>query len=228
MASALGVGTGTLVHIAAAAAGLSALIASSATAFGALRYVGAAYLVFLGIRTLRGEPAAAPESAPVAGGSLRRAYLEGALVNVFNAKVGLFFVAFLPQFVDPSRGGAAAQILVLGAVFFVTALAQCAAPPAHDHGRDVPRARRRGGCLTPCPSPTLTGGAATMHACGASTSPTRASPTTPPTPTASAAACSDPGPSWTRGRPARASTSCRRGRRCARITTSTARRSGCS
>ena len=122
MASALGVGTGTLVHIAAAAAGLSALIASSATAFGALRYVGAAYLVFLGIRTLRGEPAAAPESAPVAGGSLRRAYLEGALVNVLNAKVGLFFVAFLPQFVDPSRGGAAAQILVLGAVFFVTAL----------------------------------------------------------------------------------------------------------
>ncbi|HEX4356767.1 MAG TPA: LysE family translocator [Pseudonocardia sp.] len=115
LASAAGVETGTLVYSAAAAAGLAALIASSALAFDAVRYLGAAYLIYLGIRTLlRYEPprlAGPQEPVP-----LRRVYAEGVLVNVLNPKVALFFVAFLPQFVDPARGPVALQIVLLGLI----------------------------------------------------------------------------------------------------------------
>jgi threonine/homoserine/homoserine lactone efflux protein len=122
LASALGVETGTLIHVAAAAAGLSALVASSAAAFDTIRYLGAAYLVFLGLRALRsrGAHAAAVEAEPQ---PLRRAFAEGVLVNVLNPKVALFFLAFLPQFTDPDRGPVATQTLVLGAVMFAIALA---------------------------------------------------------------------------------------------------------
>jgi threonine/homoserine/homoserine lactone efflux protein len=100
------------VHIAAAAAGLSALVAASATAFGFLRYAGAAYLVYLAYRTLRGgdggdEPALRPQP-------LRRVYLDGVLVNVLNPKVVLFFLAFLPQFVDQGAGAVPLQIAAMG------------------------------------------------------------------------------------------------------------------
>ena len=112
LASAFGVECGTLVHIAAAAAGLSAVIASSALAFDVIKYLGAAYLIFLGVRALMAdEPLdldAAASAAP-----LRRVFLDGLLVNVLNPKVALFFLALLPQFVDPSRP-AATQVLVLG------------------------------------------------------------------------------------------------------------------
>ncbi len=112
LASAFGVETGTLVHIAAAAAGLSALVAASATAFGVLRYAGAAYLVYLAYRTLRGGddgdgPALRPQP-------LRRVYLDGVLVNVLNPKVVLFFLAFLPQFVDRRAGAVPLQIALMG------------------------------------------------------------------------------------------------------------------
>jgi threonine/homoserine/homoserine lactone efflux protein len=121
VASALGVEAGTLVHVAAAAAGLSALIASSELAYDALRYLGAAYLLFLGVRTLRSEP---DRQTRLAGpSSLRRAFAEGLLVNVLNPKVALFFLAFLPQFTDPARGSIAGQTLVLGGVFFAIAFA---------------------------------------------------------------------------------------------------------
>jgi threonine/homoserine/homoserine lactone efflux protein len=114
VASALGVESGMLVHIAAAAAGLSALVAASATAFGFLRYAGAAYLVFLAYKTLRsrgGEDAPLLEPRP-----LRRVYLDGVLVNVLNPKVVLFFLAFLPQFVDQRAGAVPLQIAVMGLV----------------------------------------------------------------------------------------------------------------
>jgi threonine/homoserine/homoserine lactone efflux protein len=116
LASAFGVEAGTLVHIAAAAAGVSALVASSAVAFDVVRYLGAAYLCVLGIRALRSPPPdlAAPGAAPT--GSLRRVFADGLIVNLLNPKVAVFFLAFLPQFVDPSRGSAAAQIVVLGLV----------------------------------------------------------------------------------------------------------------
>jgi threonine/homoserine/homoserine lactone efflux protein len=121
VASALGVEAGTLVHVAAAAAGLSALIASSDLAFNAIRYLGVAYLLFLGIRALRG---AGDGEVPQAGrSSLRRAFAEGLLVNVLNPKVALFFLAFLPQFTDPGQGSLAVQTLSLGALFFGIALA---------------------------------------------------------------------------------------------------------
>jgi threonine/homoserine/homoserine lactone efflux protein len=117
LASMFGVETGTLVHVAAAAFGLSALLASSAVAFDALKYAGVAYLIFLGVRALRTKEA--PTVAAPSG--MRRTFAEGVLVNVLNPKVSLFFLAFLPQFVDPARGDATTQVLVLGAVFMVIA-----------------------------------------------------------------------------------------------------------
>jgi threonine/homoserine/homoserine lactone efflux protein len=149
VASALGVEAGTLVHVAAAGAGLSALIASSDLAFDAIRYLGVAYLVFLGIRALRGGRAG---EVPRAGrGSLRRAFAEGLLVNVLNPKVALFFLAFLPQFTDPDRGSVAVQTLALGAVFFgialamdlIYALAASAIGARVPWGRDAARRRER-------------------------------------------------------------------------------------
>ncbi|MEV3922334.1 LysE family translocator [Actinomadura coerulea] len=117
IASALGVETGTLVHIAAAAGGLSAVVAASATAFGFLRYAGAAYLIYLAYRALRGRrDPGAPDLEPR---PLHRVYLDGVLVNVLNPKVVLFFLAFLPQFVDQDAGAVPLQIAVMG---FVTAL----------------------------------------------------------------------------------------------------------
>ena len=122
IASALGVESGTLVHIAAATFGLSALVASSATALTALKYVGAAYLVYLGVRTLIGgdelqlEPGEREDR-------LLYVYLQGALVNVLNPKVALFFLAFLPQFVDPQRGNVGQQMLVLGLIVLVFGVA---------------------------------------------------------------------------------------------------------
>jgi threonine/homoserine/homoserine lactone efflux protein len=121
LASALGVEAGTLVHLTAAAAGASALIASSATALTALRYTGAAYLVYLGIKTLRATPDhQTPTRAPA---SARRAFAQGVVVNVLNPKVALFFLAFLPQFTDPALGALGAQTLILGVIFFAIALA---------------------------------------------------------------------------------------------------------
>jgi len=122
IASAMGVETGTLVHIAAAAVGLSALIASSTVAFSVVKYLGAAYLLFLGIRALlRDEPLEVADGGP--RHRLARVYADGILVNVLNPKVALFFLAFLPQFVDPSRGDVALQIVTLGLVLATLGLA---------------------------------------------------------------------------------------------------------
>jgi threonine/homoserine/homoserine lactone efflux protein len=116
LVSVLGVATGSLVHVAAAALGLSALLMSSSVAFEAVKLVGAAYLIWLGIRTLRGrEDEHEPEQADPA--RLSRAYTQGVVVNVLNPKTALFFLAFLPQFVDPGAGRPAPQMLVLGALF---------------------------------------------------------------------------------------------------------------
>jgi threonine/homoserine/homoserine lactone efflux protein len=114
--SALGIQVGTLVHVAAAAVGLSALLVSSAAAFAAVKYLGAAYLIYLGVQKLR-----RPESLELSGEpdriELSRIFAQGVIVNVLNPKTALFFFAFLPQFVDPSRGNVPAQILFLGILF---------------------------------------------------------------------------------------------------------------
>jgi len=119
LASTAGIHTGTLVHIAAATAGLSAVLASSATAFDAVKYAGALYLVLVGVRRLLGRDragAGADVEAPPPR-ALGRVYRQGIVVNILNPKTALFFLAFLPQFVDRSRGGTAQQILVLGLIF---------------------------------------------------------------------------------------------------------------
>jgi threonine/homoserine/homoserine lactone efflux protein len=116
IASVAGITTGTLVHIAAATVGLSALLASSAVAFDVVKYLGAAYLIVIGVRRLLGlEPELEPQARPVQ--THRRLYSQGIVVNVLNPKTALFFLAFLPQFVDPGRGAAWAQILLLGLLF---------------------------------------------------------------------------------------------------------------
>jgi threonine/homoserine/homoserine lactone efflux protein len=118
----LGIHVGTLVHILAATVGLSALVVSSATAFTAVKLLGAAYLVYLGIRTLLGRNGGV-EVAPVGPTrGRRRDFAEGIVVNVLNPKTALFFLAFLPQFVDPDAGRPALQILVLGLTFMALGL----------------------------------------------------------------------------------------------------------
>jgi threonine/homoserine/homoserine lactone efflux protein len=119
--SAMGVETGMLVHTAAATLGLSALVASSDLVFSIVKYAGAAYLVWMGIQSMRSRPDPLQLEGARGRLSLRRLYLQGLVINVLNPKVGLFFLAFLPQFVDSERGSSAAQIMVFGAVFFVIA-----------------------------------------------------------------------------------------------------------
>lgn len=113
LVSVLGIQTGTLVHVAAATLGLSALLAASATAYATLKYLGAAYLVYLGLRALldRDRPAAPPS---IRRRTLRHLYLHGALVAALNPKTALFFLAFLPQFVDAGRGMIPLQVGLLG------------------------------------------------------------------------------------------------------------------
>jgi threonine/homoserine/homoserine lactone efflux protein len=120
-ASVLGVHIGTLFHIAAAALGLSALLASSALAFDAVKYVGAGYLVYLGIRKLL-ERDGTQAVGRARRQPLGRIFADGVVVNVLNPKTALFFFAFLPQFVDVARGAVAQQIVVLGATFILLGL----------------------------------------------------------------------------------------------------------
>ena len=116
LVSAGGITVGTLFHVAAAVLGLSALLASSAVAFQFVKYLGAAYLIYLGIRTLRSSDTQMLEAA---NGDRRLLHIfgQGVLVNLLNPKTALFFLAFLPQFVEPARGHATLQILELGVLF---------------------------------------------------------------------------------------------------------------
>jgi threonine/homoserine/homoserine lactone efflux protein len=119
--SVLGVDTGTLVHVAAASLGLSALLASSALAFSIVKYAGAAYLIYMGIRAWLSK-VDAPEFATPELSSGTRIFFQGMLTNVLNPKVALFFLAFLPQFVNKSSGHVAEQMLILGVVFALMGL----------------------------------------------------------------------------------------------------------
>jgi threonine/homoserine/homoserine lactone efflux protein len=122
--SALGVATGGAVHVAAAAIGLSSLLVSSALAFEVVKYAGAGYLVFLGVRRLlaRDDEAGALDPAVRRARSPWSLYRQGVVVNVLNPKTAIFFLAFIPQFVDPRGGAVPGQIVVLGLVFVAVAL----------------------------------------------------------------------------------------------------------
>lgn len=114
--SVLGISTGIVVHTAFAAFGLSALLATSAVAFEAVKWAGAAYLVYLGVKALRKKPEGpeAPDVAPAGGG---RIYRQGVVTNVLNPKVAIFFLAFLPQFVEARASLGPVPFLLLGGLF---------------------------------------------------------------------------------------------------------------
>ena len=121
LVSTLGIGVGSLVHVAAAAIGLSSLLVSSAEAYTVVKYAGAAYLVFLGVRRLLGRDE--PFDPEVRQRKpLSRLFRQGVVVNVLNPKTALFFFAFLPQFVDVEAGAVGAQIAVLGVIFVMLGL----------------------------------------------------------------------------------------------------------
>jgi threonine/homoserine/homoserine lactone efflux protein len=114
--SALGIAAGAVVHTVAIASGLAALLRALPLAYEIVRFAGAAYLIWLGVQALRGK------AGPASSKTLDRAsewavFRQGAITNILNPKVALFFLAFLPQFVDPARGSVALQIVVLGCVF---------------------------------------------------------------------------------------------------------------
>ena len=112
-----GLEIGNFMHVIAATVGLSAVIATSAAAFSAVKWIGAGYLIYMGIRTLATKPQAVNQlNDPM---SRRRAFTQGIVVNTFNPKVALFFLSFLPQFIDANLGSAALQSLVLGSTFVV-------------------------------------------------------------------------------------------------------------
>ena len=115
--AALGIGAGCLVHILAAAMGLSALLAASATAFTVLKWIGAGYLLYVGVSFLLAPPRAAAAAAPLDPAPLFTVFLQGLLTNVLNPKVALFFLAFLPQFIAPDAPSKALAFLFLGFVF---------------------------------------------------------------------------------------------------------------
>ena len=116
LVSTLGIATGSLVHVTAAALGLSSVLVSSALAFEVVKYAGAAYLIYLGARRLLTRET--PETVAARGERTQRAtYAQGVVVNVLNPKTALFFFAFLPQFVDVAAGAVAFQIALLGLVF---------------------------------------------------------------------------------------------------------------
>lgn len=115
LAAVTGIELGNLVHALAAAAGLSAVLATSAAAFNVVKWLGAAYLIVVGVRTLlRRPPTIAADRTPI---SHRRAFAQGVVVNILNPKVALFFLSFLPQFIDPDHGSPGMQALALGVVF---------------------------------------------------------------------------------------------------------------
>ena len=114
LASCFGTGLGGMLHVLAAALGLSVLLAQSALAFSLMKYVGAAYLIFLGVRLLMQKPPAG-EASPVSAQGVRRAFAEGILVEALNVKTALFFLAFLPQFTTPAEP-LLIQLVLLGSI----------------------------------------------------------------------------------------------------------------
>jgi RhtB (resistance to homoserine/threonine) family protein len=123
----LGITAGCFVHIFAAALGVSALLATSATAFAVLKYIGAAYLLWIGVKILLAKkPSATPDLMTQAAAGkardLKAVFVSGFLTNVLNPKVAIFFLAFVPQFIAPDAGNKALVFVILGVIFNINAL----------------------------------------------------------------------------------------------------------
>jgi threonine/homoserine/homoserine lactone efflux protein len=148
LASVGGVALGNFMHVIAATVGLSAILATSAAAFNVVKWLGAAYLIGVGIKTLLTRPEKLDNG--VARTSYRRAFTQGFVIATLNPKVALFFLSFLPQFIDPDRGAAWVQSLVLGTLFVILggitdstwALVASAVREALLRGRAMPFIRR--------------------------------------------------------------------------------------
>lgn len=128
-AASLGIGTGVMVHVLAAAVGLSALLATSATAFTVVKYVGAAYILYMAIGLLRSKPgvveATAAQVSATPALSFAKIYGQGFLTNVLNPKVAIFFLAFVPQFINADAPSKAFAFVVLGCIFNVNGMLWC-------------------------------------------------------------------------------------------------------
>ena len=120
--SVLGLSTGALVHVVAATIGVSAILVASSTAFTVVKLLGACYLIYLGVRALMAAAQPAEEMASNSGASSSRIFFDGVVVSIFNPKIGVFFLAFLPQFVDPSGAPVPQQVLFLGLLYVSLAL----------------------------------------------------------------------------------------------------------
>jgi threonine/homoserine/homoserine lactone efflux protein len=125
IAAALGIAAGSVVHTTAAALGLSAILATSATAFTVVKLAGAAYLVVIGVRALLSRSLLPAKLAADPAAAAQTAFRRGILTNLLNPKVALFFLAFLPQFIDPASTRKVEAFLLLGATFITTGLAWC-------------------------------------------------------------------------------------------------------
>jgi threonine/homoserine/homoserine lactone efflux protein len=125
--AALGIGCGCLVHVFGAALGLSALLMASSAAFTVVKLIGAAYLLYTGVRMLLSRPREVAADSATAGGAiaLRQVFWQGALTNALNPKVALFFLAFLPQFVDADSAHKALAFLLLGLIFVFNGTLWC-------------------------------------------------------------------------------------------------------
>jgi threonine/homoserine/homoserine lactone efflux protein len=142
--SVLGICTGALIHTAAAAFGLSALLMASATAYRVMKYAGAAYLVYLGVKMFMGPPEFADLKTAPWGSSGLSIYVQGMLTDLLNPNVILFFLAFLPQFVNPTMDYGALPFLLLGCTFITTGMTWCLivacfAAAVSEHLRRKPR-----------------------------------------------------------------------------------------
>jgi threonine/homoserine/homoserine lactone efflux protein len=153
--SVLGLHVGTLFHVSAAALGLSAILVASTLAFSMVKFLGAGYLIFLGVRLLMSREEVAG-TGWIRQSSLRRVFSQGIVVNITNPKLALFFFAYLPQFVDPSPGMVGMQMLLFGLLFIglglitdsLYALLAGTVGGWLQHGRTFPRLSRYAGGTT--------------------------------------------------------------------------------
>jgi threonine/homoserine/homoserine lactone efflux protein len=123
--AALGIGAGVFVHVFAAALGLSAILSTSATAFAVVKYIGAAYILYMAIGLLRSKPRDAAAHLTMAPQPFRNIFAQGFLTNALNPKVAIFFLAFVPQFIDADAPNKALAFIVLGCIFNINGMLWC-------------------------------------------------------------------------------------------------------